>query len=309
MCLATREKSSYPAQVGLLSIVPRATTPPEPVAPQLDGLPVPAQEFLDEIARDDPEGILPGTAWGAVLDWDEDANRSAIVVQRLAFRFAGFDEEASNGAAQDLFEGIDAWFQALAPWVRTLVDQDADTAASGGSVRVLGQGMEVRTVTRSTVSPPLESRRRLMVRFPPDQKPLDKKSWRYALARVDAAEQPPLEYLLVSNARIDLHLSRTRRAVLDAATAVELALNAILVSHPTAANTSPKMLGKLVQTLDNAGSLPTGVQAATLTTQLINIRNRTVHNGYVPSHGEADAAVRIAVQVVEAAVPLPHGGP
>jgi hypothetical protein len=121
------------------------------------------------------------------------------------------------------------------------------------------------------------------------------KQWRGALTRASKSEQVPLGHSLLLDAQRNLVREHTRRALIDAGTAVEVALSKRLATFG-----QKKTLGMLVSEARMKGlRLP-----AATSTKLVDVRNDVAHRGYRPSPAEARSAVKIASRVVRAFAPL-----
>lgn len=146
-----------------------ADYPPDLVAPAVPDLPRPGQKLLDDLTRDDPERILPGSVWGSPFDWDDSTKRGALYVERVVLRFAASRHEPMSDSIQALYGDIDTWFETLAAWVRVISNQDVESGISGGSVTFRGRGLQVQAVTAEEVEPPVRPRQPITVRFPASQ--------------------------------------------------------------------------------------------------------------------------------------------
>jgi hypothetical protein len=298
------------------------------VQPSLDDLPPLAGQRLlerDRRMNDDP------WFWGVVASWDPKGREvSQAEVCALVFRFNGVSADNltySNyrhgrgypiGQPVNLLFGeIDAWFEALRIWLRVLTDQDVDQDVEAGRVRIAAQGLEVLTVDGETVSLP---------RFPskitlnmPQVQALDERQWRHALNLISHGASPPIEHSLVGTARVQLRLHQYRRAVIDAATAVELALTDFLntnyASLPSGIqrtlSQNDQTLGWLVKNVPATRSLPTSVTQVfsqfppDVEAGLLDVRNNVVHRNQILTVAEAVRTVEIALSIVKLAKPLP----
>lgn len=121
-------------------------------------------------------------------------------------------------------------------------------------------------------------------------------------------DDPPSERILLRDSRVELREGHHRRAVLDAATAAEIALTSMLddrlkelpqevaelIRRPN------RQLGPLVRTLQHLEiELPSSLQR-----DLAEVRNRVVHAGYQPSMAEARRTVELAGIIVEQSRPI-----
>jgi len=223
-----------------------------------------------------------------------------------------------GGAVEQLFVHIDGWFERLILWVRIFMDQDVDVDVESSLVSMIGRNLEVLTIDGETVSLP---RRANSIRINMlEVEALDERHWRRVLELASTGSSPPVEYSLARSARIQLRVHQYRRAVIDAATAVDVVLTDLLHANlanlpsglQTTLNRSDQTLGWLVDTLNNARGLPSSItNVATqlpsdLKTGLVTVRNDVMHRNVTPTHEEAARAVAIAAEVVKTVNPLPR---
>jgi hypothetical protein len=128
--------------------------------------------------------------------------------------------------------------------------------------------------------------------------------WEHALAHTHAGDQPPLAQVLLTTARRTAATGNARLAVIDAATAVEVALTAGLEDR-LSGEASPRvvqalikgtrMLGpRLAPAKDLGMTLPDRIQA-----DLVERRNTVIHQGTAVTGEDAQAAITVAGKVVE----------
>jgi hypothetical protein len=133
---------------------------------------------------------------------------------------------------------------------------------------------------------------------------LDPSLWRRVLYKVAARETPPLAHLFLRDARAELHRGHHRRAVIEAGTAAEIALNELLNQELQTAPPNIRgaflasrrwTLEALHKTLPSLGvALPNRFQS-----HLMEPRNRAVHAGAVPVGNAAADAIMVATQAIE----------
>lgn len=297
--------------------------------PSLDELPALAGQRLlkrDRRVNDDP------WFWGDVSSWNPKVREVAQAsVTALLFRFSGVSAENltySNylhgrghpiGQPVDrLFGEIDAWFEALRIWLRVLTDQDIDPDVEASRVMVAAQGLEVLTVDGEIVSLP-RFPNNITVNFSQVQA-LDERHWRNALHLTSQGTSPPIEHSLIGTARVQLRLHQYRRAVIDAATAVELALTDFLntnyASLPSGVQRTlgqnDQTLGWLIKSVSATRDLPSSVAQAfsqfpsDVQTGLLDVRNDVVHRNQILTFAEAARTVEIALGIVKLVKPIPE---
>lgn len=164
-----------------------------------------AQEYAGFI----PESLRPATA----------ALRLVITNVR-----APHDEDRSwRTADQQLAEHIDGWFDDVRTWVEVATGQDLDPNHRVYDAEEVGSGL-------TFIEPPHDNALGLIITTP-SLLPLTAAEWKGILAAVRDGQQPPLEEVLSRDARAAHRRRSTRRAIIDAATALEIALGRHIRAH------------------------------------------------------------------------------
>lgn len=136
---------------------------------------------------------------------------------------------------------------------------------------------------------------------------VDLNCWRQILAATGKGLTPPDEHLLLRDSLEAIFENHARRAILDAATAAEISLVALLdkkiesaaVPDRQAARKATSNIGRLTRTLRTYGvNIRADVQK-----NLAHCRNKAIHAGLKPSLEEARLAREIATEIVEMASP------
>jgi hypothetical protein len=138
--------------------------------------------------------------------------------------------------------------------------------------------------------------------------------WSLAAQLVDQGVPPPLAHLLLRDARRAHWDEDLRRAVIDAASAVEVALSAAIRTHLAAM--PPKALDELVDgrlrglvdlyRFHARGLAPiTSVSLNRLDNKLAKVRNRVAHAGHRPDPDEVKTALQVAAELLPEIAPLP----
>lgn len=135
---------------------------------------------------------------------------------------------------------------------------------------------------------------------------------RRCLKLASSETQPPDEWLFIRDARSLVNAKQYRRAVIDACTATELSLTALIDAKLIADGVSEKdrkkkfkdhhgisKLTQLHKKVGAAGTLPKDLVKEVGTT-----RNKAAHAGYKPTLQETNAAIDASVLVVKQAFPL-----
>jgi hypothetical protein len=129
---------------------------------------------------------------------------------------------------------------------------------------------------------------------------------------------PPAEWLFIRDARSLLNAGQSRRAVLDAGTAAELAMTTLIDKHLNDTNADEAVRKAIARGYRNLGAKKTllgflrpGLLSARVQPDLIDKRDTAIHGRSRAGHGwdevtfeQAQIAVEIATEIVEAAHPL-----
>ncbi len=297
------------------------------IPPSLDELPpLAARRLIERDSRTDDPWF-----WGTVVSWNPSAHEiHQAQIGALLFRFG--DVPADNltysnylhgrghpiGQPVDqLFQEIDAWFETLRIWLRALTDQDIDPIVEAGRITVAAQGLGILTVDGETVS--LTRRANSISINMQKVQALDEHTWKHALHLTGQGASPPIEHSLIGTARVQLRLHQYRRAVIDAAMAVELALTDLLQANyaglPSGLqgvlNQNRQTLGYLIKNVPAMPGLPPAVDAVLrqfptdIETALLDVRNSVVHRNHTPTFAETARTVEIALDLVKLVRPLP----
>jgi hypothetical protein len=287
-----------------------ADNPPQFVAPIVPSLPAYAQGLLDLLGNEGTEDPSSDSIWGGVVDWIEERQRFVLYIEKTVITFATSRDRSADQVMQALSHGIDSWFETLAKWVRILSDQDVN-AEQYGSVSWPGRGLEMRKVSVTNIYPPTQISKKITLKLSQCRQPLNERQWHYALAKVAEQEVPQIEYTLAADARAAARANQSRRAVLDAATSVELSFNRIFdeilsdIPGPMrdAIRGERRTLGQLVSLLRKANSLPADISEQEIKT-VVEARNRAMHKGQMPTSTEASSAAHLAMKIARVVLPL-----
>lgn len=198
----------------------------------------------------------------------------------------------------DIRDGMAPWFYRLRMWIEAAVDQDTDP--------------DIPLVRRSTS-------RLCLFRNDEDTigelgswqgvqmtrhhfQPVNSQRLRRVFARANAGLLPSDAHLLMGDARAAFRRHRTRLAVIDAGTAVEMTLAAFNQAGPNlqAPRGRAPTLGWYVNQLQTTAQLPPDTQ-----TGLVRVRNDAAHRNCQPTCPEVVRALDIANEIVERLDPLP----
>jgi hypothetical protein len=295
-----------------------ADNPPELVTPNvisdiLPGLPPETKLALVNLGRDDDaEDLSEPLVWGSPFEFNDIEKRFSVYIERVGLSFVASRKRSADKLANDLAEGIDSWFETVATWVRVVSDQDVNLELLG-SVSWPARGLKIQTTSGKEVGASHKIKPRIKIRFPSGQQALDIHQWQYVLARAGDHDKPPIEYLFAVDARTASRLHQSRRAVVDAATSVELSLNRVFddslraLPNPIRGviRSERRTLGAILNVLAKADKLPAGLTQREIMNNVIEIRNKAMHTGYTPTGDEAKTAARLAIKIASAVVPLP----
>ncbi|WP_439678291.1 hypothetical protein [Embleya sp. MST-111070] len=136
-----------------------------------------------------------------------------------------------------------------------------------------------------------------------------------ALRRASRGEHLPVEHQLLLSARDAQIGGDFRKAVIDAATAAEVALASYVADHLRTMGLASEFIDEMIKDVNGVVNLhglctrlggEPGVTKNKLTSQLANIRNNAAHGGKIPTSEEVLAAGRHAVTIVHALRSLPE---
>lgn len=248
--------------------------------------------------------------WGYVTYAKGGEPQSALINElHYTFEVTGTDEAVSEACA-GIESDLATWWERMSMWLDTYTQLDLLRHGHRGVLR-LGQrflaytrhddGTErpVSWMSTTIVSPPR------MIEVP------DSAILARCFDRAGAGAVLPTEWQYLRGARSWLNAGQTRRAVIDACTAAEIAL-ANQVHHLLSA-TDEVVIRELLMRCNGIADVAKlaraiGGKEATASRkqveeQLASVRNRAVHAGYEPEHEEASQALKAATDVVERVLP------
>lgn len=257
----------------------------------------------------EPSGDAPDT-WGSVFEWDTNAGPAidgAAWVRRvrLAVSAAAVDEAAAAGVATRLYREVDGWWDRVAEWAEVVTGQQLRGDGQRSVYRV-GGGLSLWAGSADDVRM-LGSVEPILLMGSRRDVALDKAAWTAILAKVDSGVRPPLPWRVARSAQFALRAGDARRAVIDAGTAAELALTALLDKRLSGVEknvaeqllSKSKMLG-MKSALHKALGGPLRDDFRQV---LIEPRNEAAHAGATFTREVAAAALGAAVELVELANP------
>lgn len=241
--------------------------------------------------------------WGWPISWGSP-DHSIFAVAQVVLAFQPVSTKDAETVVTEFIGAFRPWFRLVKDWVEVLTEQDLDDVAPRRRVEVAGHrwaawagGAHVRVAQR------------VVVDFDFGE-PVHVERWARVLELVGTGTQPAVEHLLLRDARASHARAQYRRAVVDAATSLEIALHRLLLAEhrrvPT--NLADELvrlaerwtLGPLYGTLDRLGLLPTSV-----TRDLVTLRNSVIHKkAHEPTERESAAMLQAAADSVNAATPI-----
>lgn len=247
-----------------------------------------------------------GSQWGIVHQWTK-AGPVGVVVEQLAFTAEIADGEDLQHAAESIVAAMDTWWDNVRSWLEVVTGQHLTRVGHQKTLHIgnppiwplLGDGTHERPISvAATISLQVGG---------PQVAGVTADILRDCVALAD--EGPSLAWILLRDARSLAEADQRRRAVIDASTAAELAVTAMLdvslrsetPSEAARLRNSAKTLGRKADLLGRRGHpLPDSFFP-----NLVDRRNDAVHEGVPISPGDCRAAIAEAVPVVEIAFPLP----
>lgn len=214
-------------------------------------------------------------------------------------------------ARADVVRELESWWGLTSSWISIFTRQNSVTIGKAGSgMRVgsiitwSGDGGGYRVNASIDTSRPVLSDKGVDI--------LDHRTLTACLALAASQTAPPLEWTFIRDARSLAAAKEYRRAAIDACTASELALTALIdnkfdvdnvpASSRTAQFNSHHGIAKLTQLHRNVGAA--GALPRRLVQDVGALRNKAAHRGYTPTLSETTLAIQTATTVVELASPL-----
>lgn len=317
---------------------PQINRRPDPIPPEVReqlGEP-PMKTFVELIPPDwtfgpankseraDEERISP--VWGAVLDDGRakivypESSRDSAVVYRCRFYAtlsASADATDFDSASTEFLAELDDWWTRFTSWVGILTGQDF--VGLGGNPGGITQAHPLFTWTGTQDG----QRRNVRWRYipPPNHGVPQRKLQLADIQKCVAAagdQSPPAEWLFIRDARSLLGAGQARRAILDAGTAAELAMTALIDQYlddtavtDEAVRAAFGRFNNLVAKQEVLKLLRRGLLPERTRPDLIDVRNTAIHGRGAAGRGwdevtleQAEKALEIATEIVEAAHPL-----
>jgi hypothetical protein len=286
------------------------------VVPLLDGVhsraDVAAHEYRSKIHQVPCWVLLPGPRWtgraGELLEpppregpWPASADWGMVNAAPpgafVTFRSLGLvlmgDDDLGEGGIDRMSHAVVRWRRLLRDWLAVLADGPTDFLAPADQV------VWVDPKPRTTI---------LGDFYWPT--PVSVWQWDHALDHVEKGDEPPLARALLTAANRAAANGDWRAAVVDAATACEVALTAAISAGLSAEASSrvtdalirrSRMLGARLALAREIGlTVPENTQA-----DLVDCRNAVVHHGADMTEAQAQKAIQVAREILDDHEPLP----
>lgn len=282
--------ASYPTGYDALrfDVVMPHDHPPVGAPPALQGM---------ELSPLSGELVVWTQEYGAFIP---ESYRPATAVHRVGVTAVDgptYAERAWFTPDHQLAEAIDRWFDNVRTWVEVITGQDLDPNHRVFDAEVLGDAL-------TFIEPPHEAALGLIATTP-HVTPLRAREWAAVLANVAGGREPPLEELLSRDARAAQRRNANRRAIIDAATALEIVLGRHVREHaadlPEAQRrrlSDRTALGDYISIAEQS-DLELAVSIDQLR-RLSKLRNEAAHRGAAIGNWEAADAVQVAIHFLAA---------
>jgi hypothetical protein len=262
--------------------------------------------------KDESEPLTWGvTNYKQALKLGSDAVLATLFYFRFYTSLTGSTDEELDAAAQDFVTELEDWRMHFASWVGILTSQD-----------LVGLGGDTHPFTLPSIwtwTSNADGKRARCEEWEFDthrnpqieEKPLGLRDLQACVTATGNHGAPPTEWLFIRDARSLLSGGQNRRAVIDAATAAELAMTTLIDTYLATIDTDETVrtaLMKRYSALEGRAALLRRLRSEVLSAQLqrdlIEPRNRATHGGHSLTAEQARTAVDMAIDIVEEAYPL-----
>lgn len=249
------------------------------------------------------EQVVWAMEYGAFIP---ESLRPATALHRVAITDVvgpSYDHKSWFTPDHQLAEDINRWFDDVRTWTEIMTGQDLDPNHRVYDAEPVGGGL-------TFVEPPHDDALGLQITTP-HVRPLRAQEWAGILALVLAGKEPPLEEVLSRDARAAQRRNANRRAIIDAATALEIALGRHVRNR---ADQLPESQRKRIDKRTALGiyisiAEESGLQLAVAVDRLRwvnNLRNEAAHRGAAPSQWDAGVAVQLMIDFLSAHGRIPR---
>lgn len=248
----------------------------------------------------------PQGNWG-VVSQSRSKLPVGVIVEQLAFTAEVADDADIEQVAKTLVDAMDGWWANVRAWLEVVTGQHL-TRVGHQEIRYIGNKTPIWPLLEDGAhGKPVSWTGTSEIRWPRRVPAVTAEIFGDCVALADV--EPRLAWILLRDARSLAEVGQHRRAIIDAATAAELAVTAMLddsLKSETAAESArlkkrAQMLGQKVDLLGRRGhSFP-----PSFFDDLMYKRNDAVHEGQSVQSAECAAAIAASASVVETAFPLP----
>jgi hypothetical protein len=252
--------------------------------------------------KDGPQDII----WGQVTGWNSGVDDQMIPTS-FELNQVVWISEVKDGLSEGIRQDAEEWLRLFASWVSALTFGTSPHRGAGveyTDIHIDHHYLLDGVLTSTPGGHSIHIRGNVGTPIPGD-------IWYQAALQANSRAVIPTQYGMVASAFQAILSDDYRRAVLDAATAVEIALSVereqILetLSGPVRSFVAEKSksdgLGSLVGNLKKLGykDLPTGMNKG-----VIDPRGHAIHEGVMPSREEAGNAYNLAVEIISKSTPI-----
>ena len=244
--------------------------------------------------------------WG-MIHVGTKAKPVEVVIQQLALTAEMPDGEDLQRAAESIVGAMDTWWDNVRGWLETVTGQHL-TQVGHRKTEFIGNKTPIWTLLEDgTHGTPISIATTSDLSLG-QVHGVTADIFRECVSL--AGEEPGLAWTLLRDARSLSEVGQYRRAVIDAATAAEVAVSAILDTRLQGTDeqvrkallASNRMLGPKGKLLNKLGCPPL---PSTFDEDLVKPRNDAVHKGEPPDGVQCRKAISMAVEVVDKGFPLP----
>ncbi len=248
------------------------------------------------------------------IDWGiayTDTAQAVVVRCRFYTTLTASDDKEFICAEETFMDELMDWWTNFTSWLDLLASQDLKKLGRSTRRGITGPDLEAwtsdshgRRAEKYEFSPN-ERRASKMFRF------LELRDLEACVTAAGNQDPPPADWLFIRDARSLLNGRENRRAVIDAATAAELAMTTLIDQYLATSNTDEPVRTALVnryKALEGRAALLRRLRSRFLSDQLqrdlIEPRNVATHRGNSLTDAQAQTAVDMAADIVEKAYPL-----
>lgn len=220
--------------------------------------------------------------------------RPATALHRVAMtdvKGPSYDNKSWFTPDQQLAEYVNKWFDDVRTWVEVVTGQDLDPSHRVYDAESVGAGLTFIEPRNGALGLTITTPRIL---------PLRAQEWAHILGFVRDGKQPYIEEVLSRDARAAHRRNANRRAILDAATALEIGLGRHvrglddqLPEKQRKRINERTALGDYISIAEHSG-LQLAVPVDRLG-WLNKLRNDAAHRGEAPDHWQAGSAVQVMI--------------